>query len=283
MQRVRLVASDLDGTLLDDQGVVTERTARAWRALWDHGIETVLVTARPPRWVDHLAGITGAHGVVICANGAFVYDAANQRMRERTVLAPELLRALIRDLRGIEGVALAVETESGFLQEDGFWATLAGTPDIGRGRVVADLTAEELAGEGASVGKLLARSDALGQSEFLERVREIVGDRALLSSSGADGLAEIGPVGVTKAAALARWCESLGITREEVWAFGDMPNDIPMLTWAGTGWAVAGAHEDVLAIADRTCPANTEDGVAQALEALLSGGQAAASPEPAPS
>lgn len=274
MTSVRLVASDLDGTLLDEQGAVTERTARAWRALWDHGIETVLVTARPPRWVDHLAGITGAHGVVICANGAFVYDAANRRMLERTILEPALLRDLIRELRAVPGAALAVETEHGFIQEDGYWATLAGAADVDRGRKVADLSSGDLTDEELVAGKLLARSTALPHEEFLAHVSAAIGDRALVSMSGADGLAEIGPIGVTKAAALARWCETLGISREEVWAFGDMPNDIPMLTWAGTGWAVAGAHPDVVAIADRTCPANTEDGVAQALEALLAQPQA---------
>jgi len=73
---------------------------------------------------------------------------------------------------------------------------------------------------------------------------------------------------VTKAAGLARWCTELGIPATAAWAFGDMPNDLPMLLWAGTGVAVANAHPDVLAAADVVCPANDDDGVAQVLEML---------------
>jgi hypothetical protein len=74
---------------------------------------------------------------------------------------------------------------------------------------------------------------------------------------------------VTKAAALESWCDGLGIGAEDVWAFGDMPNDLPMIVWAGTAFAVANAHPDVIAAADHVCPSNDEDGVAQVLERLL--------------
>ena len=79
----------------------------------------------------------------------------------------------------------------------------------------------------------------------------VVGDRAVVAFSGAGGLAEVSAKGVTKAAALAGWCAELGIDAGEVWAFGDMPNDLPMLTWAGRSFAVANAHDDVLAAAIR--------------------------------
>ncbi|UYG17818.1 Cof-type HAD-IIB family hydrolase [Brachybacterium huguangmaarense] len=266
MPRPRLVASDLDGTLLDTSGVITERTARTWHRLWDEGIATVLVTARPPRWVDHLAQITGDHGVVICANGAFVYDAAHQRIRENHGLAPELLHELLADLRTIDGIAFSAELAGGFHREAAYpGGTPDGMPEIGHESVGPLEAIEE------PVGKLLAVSEALEPRRFLAAVTEIIGDRALLSTSCEGGLAEIGPAGVTKARALASWSEGLGIAGADVWAFGDMPNDIPMLTWAGTGWAVAGAHPDVLAVADRTCGPNSADGVAAALEDMLAG------------
>ncbi len=106
----------------------------------------------------------------------------------------------------------------------------------------------------------------MAEEQFLVAVGRVVGTRGIVSYSGADGLAEISAPGVTKAAALAAWCRRLHVAAADVWAFGDMPNDLPMLTWAGTSFAVANAHPDVLAMADHTCPSNDEDGVAQVLE-----------------
>lgn len=266
MSRPRLVASDLDGTLLDDSGAITERTARTWRRLWDEGIATVIVTARPPRWVDHLARITGDHGVVICANGAFVYDAAHQRILENHGLSPALTHELVTDLRTLDGVTFSAELAGGFYREAAYHG---GTPDGVPAAGPESVGPLEAIDE--PVGKLLAVSDALAPERFLAAVAEVIGDRALLSTSCHGGLAEIGPAQVTKARALAAWSQELGIATADVWAFGDMPNDIPMLTWAGTGWAVAGAHPDVLAAADRTCGSNSEDGVAAALELMLDG------------
>ena len=98
---------------------------------------------------------------------------------------------------------------------------------------------------------------------------EVVGDRAHVAYSGAGGLAEINAAGVTKAVALEQWSSGRGIEVHDVWAFGDMPNDVPMIRWAGVGWAVANAHPDVHAVADRVCPSNDEDGVAVTLELML--------------
>jgi hydroxymethylpyrimidine pyrophosphatase-like HAD family hydrolase len=74
---------------------------------------------------------------------------------------------------------------------------------------------------------------------------------------------------VTKATTLLAWSGRLGVGSDEIAAFGDMPNDLPMLEWAGTAWAVANAHPDALAAADRVCPSNDDDGVARTLEELL--------------
>ncbi len=90
-----------------------------------------------------------------------------------------------------------------------------------------------------------------------------------MAYSGAGGLAEISAPGVTKAAALESFCADLGVGAQDVWAFGDMPNDLPMIVWAGTSFAVANAHPDVLAAADHVCASNDEDGVAQVLEGLV--------------
>jgi hydroxymethylpyrimidine pyrophosphatase-like HAD family hydrolase len=84
-----------------------------------------------------------------------------------------------------------------------------------------------------------------------------------------DGLMEISGRGVTKGGALAELCGRLGVGSHEVVAFGDMPNDLPMLRWAGTSYAVANAHPDVTAAATHVAPANYDDGVAVVLAGIF--------------
>ncbi|NLJ53559.1 MAG: HAD family phosphatase [Intrasporangiaceae bacterium] len=260
----RLIATDLDGTFLRSDGTVSERTVRAWSSLPDLGIETVLVTARPPRWLHDLSHVVGAHGIAICGNGAFVYAVERREVIETHCFEQGLLADIIGDLRrAVRGVRLAVETPTGPVFE-------ANWPDPHRDPVhrssprgdIAVLLAEP-------VGKLLALAPRLATEEFLEIVAEVVGSRGRLAYSGAYGLAEINPAGVTKAAALERWAHERGVEADEVWAFGDMPNDLPMIEWAGVGVAVANAHPDVLAVADVVAPSNDDDGVAVTVEALL--------------
>ncbi|MCS6711997.1 HAD family hydrolase [Brachybacterium sp. EF45031] len=263
--RPRLVASDLDGTLLDARGAVSERTARSWSALEDAGIQTVIVTARPPRWVEALAPIVGDHGIVLCANGAFVYDVAQRRMLQTHGLDPRAVSTLIADLRArIPGITFGAECADGFHREDAF-------PDGGVPGVV-DQDPESIGPlnhVSSPVGKLLAQAPGMEAERFRAAVEEVIGQRARLSVSCGDALAEIGPPQVTKAWALAQWASDRGIDARKVWAFGDMPNDIPMLRWAGVGWAVANADPSVLAVADRVTGTNDEHGVAQAIEPLL--------------
>ncbi|HEY5474733.1 MAG TPA: HAD hydrolase family protein, partial [Candidatus Limnocylindrales bacterium] len=86
---------------------------------------------------------------------------------------------------------------------------------------------------------------------------------------------ELSAPGISKATTLARLCNGWGIDPSEVLAFGDMPNDLPMLTWAGTAFAVANAHPRVLAAVTRFTASNDEDGVAIVLEQLLAEREAA--------
>ena len=176
--------------------------------------------------------------------------------------SPEAVEAIIADLRReLPGVTFAAERATGFALEDDYRSQHPVPDDAIYGPIGSP--------EGGAVGKLLGRHPELAEDEFLARVAEVVGDRGIVAFSGAGGLAEISAPGVTKAAALESWCTDLGIGAEEVWAFGDMPNDLPMILWAGTSFAVANAHPDVVAAADHVCPSNDEDGVAQILERLL--------------
>jgi hydroxymethylpyrimidine pyrophosphatase-like HAD family hydrolase len=106
--------------------------------------------------------------------------------------------------------------------------------------------------------------------ELVAHARELVADLAELShSSNVEALLEIGAAGVSKASALAVLCERKGIEPADVLAFGDMPNDLAMLQWAGRSVAVANAHPEVVEVADEVTASNDEGGVARVLERLL--------------
>ncbi len=270
-----LIATDLDGTLLLPDGSVSVRTKRALAGLAEVGIETVFVTARPPRLVDHLADVAGAHGTVICANGAFVYDVPRRTISQAHGLSPTTARAIAADVRRLlPGVGFAAELADGVYLEREY-------PELHPDAAAADATYGPIDEVDQPVGKLLARSLHVPGEEFVLRVADIVGSRAHVTYSGAGGLAEIGPPGVTKASALIDWCAARGIVSSNVWAFGDMPNDLPMLLWAGVSFAVANAHAEVLAAASHLCPSNADDGVACVLESLLTRSHAPVLPDSA--
>jgi len=259
---VRLVATDLDGTLLGTGGVCSARARAALAAVEGAGIQVVFVTARPPRWLHDLADLVGEHGLALCCNGAFVYDVRNRRVLDEHCMAAEGVRRIAADLRiAVPDIVFAVESRIGFGRERGY------VDDHTTPQDASALTLEELLVP--LPGKVLARSDDLPESQFFQVVGEVVGDRAVVSSSGACGLAEISAVGVTKAAALRQWCATQGIDSADVFAFGDMPNDLPMLRWAGRSFGVANAHPDVLDMVDEVCDSNENDGVAQIIESLL--------------
>jgi hydroxymethylpyrimidine pyrophosphatase-like HAD family hydrolase len=275
MEGIRLVASDLDGTLLRPDETVSERTRRAVAAARDAGITVVLVSGRPPRSIGPLAERVGVGGIAICANGAVVWDLDSGTMVDSSPLAAEVATRLVHALRqAIPGALFAVELEGGFGREPGWSDGLRPVrPDV--------LEADALELITGPVTKLLVRHPELDFAEVAERARQAVGDDAVVTWAGLR-VVEISAAGVTKAFALERLCRRLGIDAAEVVAVGDMPNDLAMLAWAGTGVAVANAAPEVLEAADEVTAANTDDGVALLLERILAtNGQASATRPPA--
>lgn len=290
----RLVATDLDGTLLRSDGTVSHRTRAALLDAEEAGVEIVFVTARPPRWLAPLRDVVGGHGRVICLGGAAVWDLATGRALDVCGFRDDAALALVADLRdAVPDVALALERVEGPTFDPGFRSPGDDAADPAQADAVRPveqtLAVPRSAPAPGPVGKILARRGAAppppdapatqpvvvahdedpGQERFFAEVCDVVGGRAHLAYSGAAGLAELLAPDVTKDVALARWCTRLGIEAHEVWAFGDMPNDLPMLRWAGRSFAVANAHPDVHAAASHVTAANDADGVAVALEAAL--------------
>jgi Cof subfamily protein (haloacid dehalogenase superfamily) len=260
--RPRVVATDLDGTLLRSDGSLSPRTRDAIAAAEATGVPTLFVTARPPRWLDELADAVGGHGIAICGNGAFVYDVAAREVVTSRGHDAALMAEVVADLRtALPGILFAVERADGMGRETDY----AYVDEHHEGHTVG--TFEQITV--TPVGKLLARLPGAASDAFLHDVAAVVGDRVELGYSGAIGLAEMTAPGVTKASGLAAWCDEHDIDASQVWACGDMPNDLPMLAWAGRGFAVANAHADVLAAASDVLASNDDDGVAQLLESLV--------------
>ncbi|TDE11906.1 HAD family hydrolase [Jiangella asiatica] len=261
--RPKVVATDLDGTLLRSDGTVSDRTRAALARAEDAGATVVFVSGRPPRWIDELSDAVGAHGLAICANGALVYDVRRREVVEEHGLPGDIALQVAQAIReSVPGSTFAIERRMRFGHEPTFRGRWPAPHDT----LVADL--DELLAE--PVSKLLVRHPELDAREFVSRAAAVVGSLATSTYSGTDAVLEISASGVSKASTLATLCAELGADAHDVVAFGDMPNDVPMLTWAGTSYAVADAHPDAVAAATHRCGSNDADGVAEVLERLFS-------------
>jgi Cof subfamily protein (haloacid dehalogenase superfamily) len=255
----RLVATDLDGTVVRTDGTIAARTRDAIARVEAAGVPFVMVTGRPPRWMGQVVEMTGHRGLAVCANGALLYDLHTETVVERFLLEEADAVEVATSLRAaLPQIAFAVERpDLGFAHEESYVPSWE-QPDH------RALPVESLV-EGGVV-KLLARHPELGSDALLAAAREAVGDRATFTHSSSDGLLEISAAGISKATGLAHLCREHGVDAADVVAFGDMPNDLPMLAWAGRGIAVANAHAEVLALADEVTASNDDDGVAQVIE-----------------
>ena len=263
---IRLIATDLDGTLLrSDRATVTARTREALSNARAAGITVVLVSARGPRGVAEIAE-AAVNGLAICSNGAIVFDLARGQVLRHRPLASEIAVRMIQAMRErLPDVCFAAETEQWIAFEPAFkgaWDGWEPPADTRYGDAIELVS--------APVTKLIARDTTCSIEELTAVAREVAGDDAAASFSG-EWVVEIAAAGVNKAAALRELAADLDIGAEEVVAFGDYPNDLPMLAWAGLAIAPANAHADVLAQVDEVTESNDADGVAIAIERLLAG------------
>ena len=263
--RPRLIASDMDGTLLRRDDTVSADTVaelERWRA---EGVPIVLATGRPPRWMQRIREVL-RHGTAVCCNGAVLLDLESFEVVDEMALQPALLESISTELRRRQpGTWFAVEYGFEFRHEPIYrprWDVNA--PGV------AEATLEEMIA--VPVAKLLARHEELGPDEFVAVVEDVIGDRATVTHSSSDALAEISAVGVTKASGLARVAEQHGVGPEDVVVFGDMPNDIAAFEWVraagGRAVAMAHAHPDLMAVATDVTGTNDDDGVAAFLQSL---------------
>ncbi|MFF8031341.1 MULTISPECIES: Cof-type HAD-IIB family hydrolase [unclassified Streptomyces] len=268
----RLIATDLDGTLLRDDKSVSPRTVAALAAAEEAGIEVFFVTGRPARWMDVVSDHVHGHGLAICGNGAAVVDLHGGPGAHRFVKVRELAREnaldavrLLRD--AAPGTVYAVEQPYAFNQEPAYPKLHLEIPDVLAS--AEHLLSPDSHTADQPVLKILAFHPELDPDAFLTLGRLAIGDRANVTRSSPSALLEISGPEVSKASTLALCCAERGISHEEVVAFGDMPNDVEMLTWAGRSYAMGNAHPDVIAAASGRTVANNDDGVAVVIEQLL--------------
>jgi len=261
---LRLVATDLDGTLLGPDGTVSERTRSALAAVEAQGVTVVFVTGRPIRWMESLWHHVGDHGLAVLNNGGIVYDVPGRTVLEaRTILRSVGLEVAARIREAVPDSAFALEKTTGFGKEPSFRPDA----DVEERWKITVGPLEEIFDE--TVVKMLALHLDLAPVDYWARIEEAVGDAVTTTWSSAGALVEMSAAGVTKASTLELICAERGIAAEEVVAFGDMPNDVAMLEWAGTSYAMGNAHPLALEAADGVAPPNAADGVAQVLEQLF--------------
>ncbi|HZA11019.1 HAD family hydrolase [Mycobacterium sp.] len=262
-----LIASDVDGTLLTDDEAVTERTRAAVRAAVAAGATFVLATGRPPRWVAPVVDALGFAPMAVCANGAVIYDSAADRIVSARTLSPDMLGELSEiATRTIPGAGLAVE-RVGRSAHDAATPQFVSSPGYEHAWLNPDNTEVSLQDLlSAPAVKLLIRKAGARSDDMAAALAKHVGAEGEITYSTNNGLVEVVPVGISKASGVDEVARPLGIAADDVVAFGDMPNDVPMLVWAGHGVAMGNAHPDALAAANEVTAPNTDDGVARVLE-----------------
>ena len=244
---IKLIASDLDGTLIGHDFRFRPRTLSALEAARAAGIDIVFVTGRPSRWLTPLREQTDFDSYAICSNGAVVYHLGANEVEEVNGADPaviarthELLEPMFPDatytLETVDTVYIQGPHEGGEVLEGA--------------RVVEAKIADAL--------------EHIGSTPVIKYLIRVPG----MDPVG-EPLVEMGSKTVNKGRILEKFAARHGIEAHEVMAFGDMPNDAEMLCWAGEGFAMASGQPALIAKVGRTCPSFHEDGVAQTIEAML--------------
>ena len=262
---VRLIATDLDGTLLGPGGSLSDRSVEALRAAHEAGVLVVFATGRPPFMVEELVERVGpavSYGVL--ANGSVVYSFPDRQVLRSVEFDLATALRVIEELRGYDArYGFALATDAGFAFEPGFVERM---PAATLGSPVDDVVT---AATGATEAlKLMVWHQQHGAHDLLALLPTLLDHALAVTHMGADCV-EVGPAGIDKAIALAWLCQRLGIDRADVVAFGDEYNDHEMLRWAGRSVAMANAGEVTKALCHETTASNADDGVAVAIERLL--------------
>lgn len=261
MNKRYLIASDLDGTLLNDEHKLSERTLNQLRHMREQGHEIVAVTGRSYLSALEVLQQTDVIDLIICSNGAYQYSLKTGEITNQRVIQFKEWSRWISDLKqSITDVCFAWETIDGVFYDPDF-LRLAGMP--------SSLHIQEKArpADGQELLKLLIRSFRHEANVLQNSVREILRSECEVSTSGAP-FVEATARGTDKGNALARLSDQMQIKQELTVAFGDNYNDESMIRWAGRSYAMGNAVDKIKELANHQTLSNSDDGVAVALEKL---------------
>ena len=261
----KLIAFDLDGTLLTSQKRVTDRTVSAIRELRIRGVRIILCTGRPPRNTRSFMNQLEINTAIVY-NGAGLHGYRNNVTTHVQTLSKTTAQVILKKMREtFSDIQVGLETLEGWYLDQNFFdfrQQIREEPDQnppnGVGRVERFL-------EGQSAIKLLFRhphKSALELSRSLSK-------QSIYQTWSASSVLEVMHPQVNKGNALCRLAKKLGIEREETAAFGDQHNDREMLLWAGTSVAPANASPQIRAISNVLTTSNDEHGIARVLENWL--------------
>jgi len=264
-KRPKLIATDLDGTIVHHDGTITQRTIDAFTKAHKLGVHIYFVTGRPPRWMNEIRDAFG-FGEAICGNGAMLYDLQAREVTEEWLISKEDQIEIARRMRlAMPPISFAIETHDYYHREKSYvprW-------DIGLDNVGVERIEDAAKGP---IFKMLARCSGgeFSSDEMLEvALKELDGLVTVTHSNANESLLEISALGISKGTTLARVAGRLGIDAADCVSFGDNPNDFPMLAWCGRSYAMADGHPDGIKYAKDVAPSHHHDGVAITIEKLL--------------
>lgn len=271
---VKLIAFDLDGTLLDNQKNIPEENLQALQAAVQAGALLVPATGRIYTGIpEMLRRLPGAR-YFLTINGAFAYDAVDDRNLYASELSVDTCLRLIAYMDQLPVIYDCYQDNWGFISRDMYQRASDYIPDPGIMKMMRELRtpvdslADMLRQKGRPVQKMQMHfRDRAERNRQMKLVAERFPETVI--SSSLPWNIEINSAGATKGQALKALCAALGISLSDVLAFGDGSNDLDMIRTAGTGVAMGNAVEEVKAAADWIAPSNEEAGVAAGIKRFM--------------
>ncbi len=249
--------------MLRSDGTLSNRVKEALHHAHASGIHVVPSTGRPLHVAEDVIAELGLDNYWVFANGAITRHLERGEVVRAFWMDPTIAQGIVVDLRdAIPGARFAIELEHGLAHEHGFGNLV---PSVPHGEPVSDV----LDGMRGRVQKVLVFHDELSVDELYRASVASVEDNAVPSYSGLNFI-EISAKLTTKAVALDLLCADLGVSPSAVAAFGDNHNDVAMLEWAGTGYAMANGSDDAKAAANHIIGSSDDDGLAVMVEQLIS-------------
>ena len=264
----QLIAMDLDGTLNNDQKIITEKTKTALMAAQERGIRLALASARPSPGLfkeRDILRLQDYQGILMSYNGGRIVDAATGNVLFETSMDLDQTKQVLRRLEELpvtpildDGVQFYVADKNGYKVDYECKNNQMTCTEVGN---LADfLTFAPI--------KILMSVQPEELPQVQQQIAAFLPEDLTVVQTAAFYL-EVIPKIINKGQGIRDICTVLGIAPAQVISFGDAANDIPMLREAGMGVAMGNAADAVKAAADMVTLSNNDDGIAAALEKLL--------------